>query len=152
MANLSAPAKTGHGATVTFDDGGGAQSIVAVRISGLDETLEALDYTNLSTTGSMRKLPADLTDLGEITVDWRWDMLPLSASIDWFPIGTDGELVITMPQWNTASTGGGTITGQAFITGSRSPDLESNVVNEGTLTFTWSNSDDGALSLVPESD
>tara|TARA_Y100001973_G_C5204536_1_gene340462 strand:+ start:307 stop:702 length:396 start_codon:yes stop_codon:yes gene_type:complete len=117
--------KTGTGATVSF--GGALANLLS--ISSAEMEREALDASDLSTTGYMKKIPAGLVDAGEVEVEMYY-----SGSI--VDITGDADtLTVTFP-----AIGGGdakALTGTAFCTSIGYPEAVNDDIMVTTATFTW---------------
>jgi hypothetical protein len=106
-----------------------------VRIDGLSEALEALDWSDLSTTGQQQLIASDLSTIDPIEIEWRWDGHKQTGVGAMTLAGTSVNMTITCPVWSATGLTGTKIIGSGFIVGKTGPTLENNVV--GTGTFMW---------------
>ena len=129
--------KSGNGATLVFAAFGFTPLIVS--IDGLEETLEALQDSDLSTTNYHTMCPADLKEISPMTAVIRWeqnDVAPLSNAF-----ANIGLITLTYALEEGESTAA-TLKGTGFITGRTSPNLANNEIAEGSITFQF----DGKLT------
>ena len=120
-------ADTGNGATLTRS--GFTVDIVGISVGNM--TLDVLDKTLLNDTGHAKKLPADISDAGTITVDYLFD------SDDAIP--TLGEVSSTTITWPlaTGQTTAANLAGTAIVTDIKLPDFRNNELQTAQVTFTW---------------
>lgn len=119
--------KSGNGATLVFAAFGFTPRVVS--IDGLEETLEALQDSDLSTTNYHTMCPADLKEISPMTAAIRWEQDDVPP-ID----GTVGLITLSY-QLESGESTPATLTGTGFITGRTSPNLANNEIAEGSITF-----------------
>lgn len=118
--------KSGNSTTLVF----GTSSFTPVLVSadGLEETLEALQDSDLSTTNYHTMAPADLKEISPLTCAIRWE------NGDVPPIGTVEPITFTFPL-ESGQTVGATLAGTGFISGRTGPNLANNEIAEGSITI-----------------
>lgn len=128
----------GGGATIVF----GTSALVAtvIAIGPIRRTREAMNFSDIATTGYMKKIFADLGDVDAFTVRCRFKC---SAAITQNPalVGATAApetITITFPLEEAELTGA-TIVGSGAITAAETPELENNVVAEATYDVTFDN-------------
>lgn len=133
--------KTGNGATVTIVSAGAdAFSLDVKGISALEETIEALEDSDLSST-QMEYCAADLAELGQINLRVRWDNSKVAGTqVD---LGHSSTIVVTFPLLPGEVTAA-TLTGTGFIAGRTGPELENNQIAEGTIAYQFDGGRGGA--------
>ena len=119
---------TGNSATIAFATSGFTPTIVS--IDGLEETLEALENSNLSTTNYKTMVPADLKDISPVTVAIRWD------NGDIPPLGTVELMTTTFPLESGESVAA-TFTATGFLTARSGPNLANNEIASGSITIQY---------------
>ena len=121
---MAVTAKTGTGTTITSTG-------FTMKVIGVDPfsiALDALDASNMSSTDFLEKLPADLADLGEMSLEVEFD-----SGFDIFTLVGVAQL------WTINPGGRGTghlIKATGFVTGYQGS-LPLNAVATGTVTITW---------------
>ena len=124
-------AQTGNSATIAFGTTGFTANYT--RIGGTGTSRESLEVSHLGTTVHKEFTPDDLSDPGEMTVEFQWDQ---SAST-FPPINSAAETVtVTYPLKSGESTAA-TLSGSAFLTKSTSPDLVNGEIMMGEATIKW---------------
>ena len=119
--------KSGNGATLVFTGIGFTPLVVS--IDGLEETLEALQDSDLSTTNFHTMCPADLKEISPVTAAIRWaqgNVVPMTGAVG---------LITLSYQLEDGESTPAALTGTGFITGRTSPSLANNEIAEGSLTF-----------------
>lgn len=120
---------SGNSATITF--GTSTFTPIVVSIDGLEETLEALQDSDLSTTNTHTYVAADLRELAPLSATIRWEQNDLP------PIaGVSETITITYARESGESTPA-TLAGTGFLTSRRSPDLANDTIAEGTITIQY---------------
>lgn len=118
---------TGHGASIVF--GTNAYVFDWTSIDLGSQSQPAVDITNLAST-SREKMSGDLVDAGSTSLSFIFDQgddLPAFSS--------DETVTITVPS-GTAGTAA-TYAGTAFVESVDLPSLETEGLQEGSLTLTW---------------
>jgi hypothetical protein len=118
--------KSGNGAAFTFGTSGFTP--LAVSIDGLEETLEALQDSDLSTTNYHTMCPADLIEISPFTAEIRWEQGDIP------PLGTV-ELITLTYQLETGESVAATLTGTGFLTSRVGPNLANNEISSGSITI-----------------
>lgn len=120
---------TGHSATVTFTTS--SYSLAARSIQLHAEDAPQVDATHLGTTGTRAYIPADLAELGDLTVEFLFD------TDDGMPtIGVSEQVTVTfklLPGEDTAAT----LAGNASIRNNQWPTLETNEMMVGSIVIQW---------------
>ena len=119
--------KSGNGATLVFTASGFTPLVVS--IDGLEETLEALQDSDLSTTNYHTMCPADLKEISPVTAAIRWEQDNVA------PIAGGVGLITLTYQLEDGESIPATLKGTGFITGRTSPSLANNEIAEGSITF-----------------
>lgn len=122
-------ADTGNTATWTF--GTTSFSVNAERINGGEKTLESIEDSHLGTTGNKTFIPSDLTDDGEIQVEFQYDGGIAEPALGAVETGT-----MTFPIL-AGDSAGATLAGTGFLTNFRRPTLENGQKQMGSFTFKW---------------
>lgn len=117
---------TGNSTTIAFATSGFTPSVVS--FDGLEETLEGLIDSDLSTTNYETMVPADLIAVSPMTATIRWD------NGDVPPLGTVELITITFPLESGESTGA-TLAGTGFISGRTGPNLVNNTIAEASISI-----------------
>ena len=149
MTAVDAPAKTGNGAAISWTSAPyNTFAGKVIRIDGLSEALEALDWSDLSTTTQQKLIASDLKVMDPLEIEWRWSGHATQGygSVD--PVETSANITITMPVWSSTGVTGTKIIGSGFVLSCTSPTLENNVV--GTGTFMWQMDGITAVTVTPE--
>ena len=116
---------SGTGATLTL---GGSAFVANIKtINGVEITREALDDTTLATSGDfMTSVAAELSELGEVEVTFLFSdevgMPDITAAA--------ASAVLTWPQGSLTTAAN--LTGTAFATSVKYPDLANNTLQEAT--------------------
>jgi len=111
----------GTGTTITFDTGFMANLL---SVTPFDVTREALDTSNMSTTGARTKIPGDLHDWQALSAEIQFDV------DDQPPIDQAAEdVTVTFPD-------GGSVAGSAFMTG-MSATVEMEGIMTASVTIMW---------------
>lgn len=124
-------AQTGNSATIAFATTGFTANYT--RIGGTGTSRESLEVSHLGTTVHKEFQPADLSDPGELTVEFHWDQ---SAST-FPPINSPEETVTVTYPLKSGETTAATLSGTAFLTNSTSPDLVNGEIMMGEFTIKW---------------
>ena len=119
---------TGNGATLAFTTHSGAYKYAILTLP--EETLEALEDSDLSTTNHMSFCPSDLADGGELTAEYIFDTL----NQDEPPVGTLDDITITFPLGDGEQTAAKFVA-SGFITSLTRPVLENGTIARGTFVF-----------------
>ena len=119
-----------------------APSIISIEIPGY--TLEALDDNDLTTTGFMQKVPADLQDIEEMTLEVRLpddsqgrftnvvaDLLVSGVHMD----PAVGTVTISFPAGTAGDGTDPTLAATAFVTGFKPNPLNNEDRRTGTITL-----------------
>jgi hypothetical protein len=125
----------GTGATITFGTSSWAASIVSMNHSGMDRP--SIPTSHLGTTVWNTFVAGDLTDPGELEIEYQADTSSVaSTGTKYPPIAKVAETVtVTLP--TTATSGNATFAGSGFVT-SCSPftiPLEELMVGSCTVKF-----------------
>ena len=123
---------TGHGATAAFSSSTGYDNYLFTTIGLGGSTIPTIDTTHLGTTGFRTYIPGDLKDTNEISFGFRFD--PEDQSAATLPVGTVQTLTITWPNSGGLATEA-TLTGTGFVTDYQFPELTTDTVQDGTMTF-----------------
>lgn len=118
--------KSGNGATLTFATSGFTPLVVSM--DGLEETLEALQDSDLSTTNYHTMCPADLKEIAPFTAEIRWEQDDIP------PLGTV-ELITLTYQLESGESVAATLTGTGFMTSRTSPALANNEIAAGSIAI-----------------
>lgn len=123
---------TGHGATVTFGTTSWSGKLLGIP-TNLQRTRPRVETTYLGTSNNRTYMPGDLDELGEITLDVLFEgTLGLPAT------GTAAETItITFPLPGGGAATAPNIAGTGFITGTSMPALQTGVLQQGQITFTF---------------
>ena len=124
MANVATD--TGHGATIVF-----GTSAYALNWTGIDpgeKVREAVSTTHLASTNPTF-MPGDLTEHGDIEVDFQWDPKTTAA-----PAPTTAAETVTIT-WPIVTSAGATLAGTALITKVKYPPLQTNTIQMGKMTI-----------------
>lgn len=134
--------QTLHGTTIAFATSGFTASVT--RINGTSMSRGAVEDTDLSTTGQMTFIPADLVDAGEFGLEFHWDQ-----SFSTFPpISAAAETVtISFPLKSGESTKA-TLAGSGFVTAAKGGDAIAGQTDtaKGTMTVKWDGKTDAAYT------
>lgn len=124
-------ADTGNSTTLTLGTSSWAPVIRSFTIG--DMTREALNDSNLATTGQMTFIPSDLVDAGSFDMEVEFD--PSAAAFP--PITSAAETItITFPLAAGDSTRG-TLAGTGFLTRVGGPNIENGNIMVQTVTWKW---------------
>lgn len=125
-------ADTGNGATLAFANDSFDAAIVNASVGS--RSLGMIDKSDLSTTGNMVKLAADLVDQGPITGEYLVDVTASSKFAPSIGPGFNDTLTITFP----GQLGGAdaTYAVSGHITDIDGPNIENNTLMRGTFEFT----------------
>lgn len=126
-------AVTGNGTTVAWETTSFSTAPLYRSIEGIEQTLGVLDNSDLSTTTYMSKLPADLQDFGDITLNCYVNMTEISTVEA--AIGTVQTLTLTLPEDNAAGNAP-SILYDGFISGYSIPTIANNEIVDAVITFT----------------
>lgn len=129
---------TGHGTAVTtFPDSGFTASFIS--IGGFEQSREALDTSHLGTTTYRTKVPGDLVEPGEFTMELFFNAEDHGTTDDLPPISAAAETItLTLPL--TAASGTTTkanFTGSGFVTSWTSPELATDDLMKTSVTIQW---------------
>jgi hypothetical protein len=131
MAVTAVP-DTGHGASVTFGSTSWSGKLVDVP-TNLQRTRARVQTTHLGTSGAHTYMPGDVDELGEITLDVLFEGKTGLPST-----GTAAETItITFPLPGGGAAVAPNIAGTGFITAISFPPLQTGVVQQGSITFTY---------------
>jgi len=134
-------ADTGQGASVTLATTG---SVGAVRSITLPEfVIEALEDHDLSTTGFKTKIPTDLADPGEVTLEILWDN---SVNTEVPSIGVAETVTVTWPIVTSTNTTAGKLEGTGFISSVKLPDMNTGELQVATITVMFDGKTDPAFT------
>lgn len=118
---------TGHGATIVFADNTYAFNWTSIDLGS--QSTPSVDITNLAST-SREKMSGDLVDAGSATVNFIFDQ---GVAL---PAFNDSETVtITLPSGSAGTAA--TYAGNAFVESIDLPSLETDGLQEGSLSITW---------------
>jgi len=120
---------TGNGTTATF-----ATTAITVNIVNIDEgtgEVTDVDTSHLGTTGSMTFIPGDLTNEGEVSLNFQID-----TTEDQFPIKKVDTLTITYAQ-RADETLPATRVGSGYFKSVQQPTEENDTLMVGTVVFKW---------------
>ena len=120
---------TGNQSTFVLTSAGAVGT--AKMINPGEETIEALEDSDLSTTNQKTFQPDDLSDPGEGTMTYFMDTAATQIAV-----GAVDTLTITYPQ-RTGETAPATEAGTVIITGNQKPTLANGQLQEGELKFKW---------------
>jgi len=118
---------TGHGATIAF-----ATSSYAFDWTSIDlgsQSKPSVDITNLASS-SREKMAGDLIDAGSATVAFIFDQ---AAALPSFT--TEEAITITLPSGSKSTAA--TYVGTGFVESVDLPSLETEGLQEGSMTITW---------------
>ena len=129
----------GNGAVLTF-----STSSVAVAVTKITTgrwSRSRIDCSGLEDEGSRKYLPGTLYDHEEITIEGFWDAeedlpLALDATSAYHEFPTAETATITWPLGSGEGTAA-TLVGSGFITGVTFPEFEDDVLQAGSMTFSW---------------
>lgn len=124
-------ADTGNTTTVTFGTSSFAPVIRSVTLG--EQTREALNDSNLATTGQMTYIPSDLIDAGGFSMEIEWDQ---SAGV--FPPMTAAAETITVTfPLKTGEATRATVAGTGFLTSLSGPNIENGTIMVATVGVKW---------------
>tara|TARA_R100000664_G_scaffold10361_1_gene17141 strand:+ start:1275 stop:1685 length:411 start_codon:yes stop_codon:yes gene_type:complete len=124
-------AQTGNSATITFGSSGFTASYT--RLGGTATNRDSLEVTHLGSTTYKAFQPDDLSDPGEMSVEFQWDQ---SAST-FPPINAVAETITVTYPMKSGETTAATLSGSGFLTNSTSPDLVNGEIMSGEATIKW---------------
>ena len=129
---------TGHGATLTFD----SNTVSIISMSGFEQSREALDTSHLGTTDYRTKIPGDLAEPGEFTVEFFFDPTAAwSAVADEVPPIEEEDVAETCTVILPISVSGNNTnaqwTGNGFITNWTTPELVTDSLMTSSVTIQW---------------
>lgn len=127
MAN--AQVDTGHGATATFSVGAHSYNITGIDLG--EETLGKVSTDHLLVTGNKTYMPEDLAEPGEVVMPYQFDNEAAQLAK-----GVVETLTITLPM-GSGQTTAATWVGSGFITNIKRPNLQTNVIQDGQITFAF---------------
>ena len=119
MPALTVPV-TGNGATVS---GLGLTTLIK-KISGFDFTLDTLEISSLSSTGTKKIVKSDLANNPSVTVECYWTGAAITLG------GSSSTFTITYP-------GAGAFAGTGIVTAVKYPDAENGTIMTGSYTVTF---------------
>lgn len=121
---------TGHGATLTMATSG--FTALFTTLGGFEQAREALDTSHLGTLDWRTKIPGDLVDPGAISGTFWYD-------VDSQPpiTGAPEEITLTFPLTDPVKTNAAKVVGDAFVTNSGTPSLETDTLMAGEMEVTW---------------
>ena len=132
----------GTGATVTFTTSSWAANITALRHTGIERV--AVQTSHLGTTNWHTKIGGDLTNPGQLEIDYQMSTASSATTGVKLPPITGGKVAETVTIEFPATTATGmTIAGSAFVT-SMSYEVPLEDVITGSFTVDFS----GALSFT----
>lgn len=120
---------TGHGATATFSVGAYSYNFTSIDLG--EETLGKVASEHLATTGNKTYIPEDLGDPGEVVIPYQFDSeaaVPTKGALE--------TLTVTLPLASGQSTGA-TFVGSGFVTNVKRPNLQTNTIQDGQITFAF---------------
>lgn len=123
------PADVGTGSSITFGTSSFDGEVLSISANGM--TRPVIDTTHMETEDARTKMPGDLVDSGDVTVEIQFD--PNNPP----PIDAAPETItITFPV-ATGDLSGATLAGTGFISSTNwTAPLEDKMV--GSYTITWS--------------
>ena len=129
MANTTVD--VGTGATLTL-----ATSLLVVNWTSMalgTKSIDVIDTTHLGTTGNKTIMGGDLTNPGEVTLEFQWD------SENGPGVSNVSELLtVTFPRLNPPNTvSAATYAGTGILTSITYPTLGVEELQTGSLTFTF---------------
>lgn len=133
-------ADTGQTTTIAFGTSAFAPVVRSITIG--EQTREALNDSNLATTGQMTFIPSDLVDAGGFDMEIEFD-----PSIAFPPItGAAETITITFPL-QPGDTVRGTLAGTGFITRVSGPNLALGEIMVATISVKWDGKTDVVLTV-----
>ncbi len=130
---VTAKPDTGHGASITFGTTSWSGSVIGIP-TNLQRMRQRVETTHLGSGTTRTYMPGDADELGEITLDVRFATatgLPATGA-------APETITITFP---LAPGGGGAtaanIAGTGFITMTQFPPLQTGVLQQGQITFSF---------------
>lgn len=119
---MAQPIQTGHGVTISFTGFTG----YLISLDGAELTREALDASYMGTVDYRDKVPGDLVDPGQSTLEFFYD------TDEQPPItGAAATATITLPD-------GATIARSGFFTSFKEPQWQTDTLQRATGVITWS--------------
>ena len=137
MANTAVD--IGTGASAVF-----GTSSIAVNWTSMalgTKSIDIVDTTHLGTTGNKTVMGGDLTNPGEVTMEFQWDS---EAGPD--PSNVAEVLTITFPTHTANTTSAATYAGTGLVSSITYPTLGIEELQTGSLTFTWDGATDAAYT------
>lgn len=125
----SASIDTGHGATAVFSITAITSSFTSIDVG--NKAKGKIETTHLGTTGNKTFMPEDLDDPGEVTIPYHFDAEaaePATGSVE--------TLTVTLPL-APGQTTAATLAGTGFITNVKRPNLQTNTIQDGSITFAF---------------
>ncbi len=120
---------TGHGSTITLSSSG--SSFNWTSIDPGEQSLGKVATSHLGTTGFAEFIAEDLTDPGEVTIEFQYDNEATQPSE-----GTGETLTITFPL-GSGQTTAATLVGSGFIMRNKRPPLQTNTIQSGQMVFAF---------------
>ena len=134
---MAIPVYTGLGLNVTVFNGVATIANWRFRsVSGVGETIEVLEDTDLQTTDFMKWVPAALKDSEPLVFETYWEMAEPFPLVGEAPLGTPPDLSFTLPvQEGNPTATVGTFAASGFIISANSGTLVPNERTIGSITF-----------------
>lgn len=124
-------ADTGNSTTIAFGTSSFAPKVRSITIG--EQTREALNDSDLSTTNQMTFIPSDLIDAGGFTMEVEWDQ-----SFAVFPPMTANPETITISfPLKSGQSVRGTLAGSGFLTSLSGPNIENGSIMVATIGVKW---------------
>jgi len=145
MANTTVD--IGTGASCVFSGAGAI--ILALNWTSMalgTKSIDVIDTTHLGTTGNKTIMGGDLTNPGEVTLEFQWDSEPIATNVTPNVSNVSQTLTITFPTHTLNTTSAATYAGTGLITSVTYPTLGIEELQTGSLTFTWDGLTDAAYT------
>lgn len=140
---------TGQGATIIIQDASDTSvqpCMGCPRSIQLPElTMESIDTTCLDSTGFMRRIPADVSDPGQIEATFVYDAAK-SGATQLFTDGQQLDISIVFPPSRDTTTTPASFTASGFVSSLGLPSMESNTLMELTLSIQLDGADGPTLT------
>jgi hypothetical protein len=126
MANVKVD--TGHGASLVLSSTAYSFNWTSMDLG--EAVREAIPDHTLATSNWLTTRPADLSDPGSVTLPFQFDPGTAIADVN----GATQTATITFPM-ASGQTQAATLAGTGFITNVKRPNLQTNVIQDGSITF-----------------
>jgi len=146
MANTAVDIGTGASLAIT---GAGSSPLLLNWTSMAlgTKSIDTIDTTHLGTTGNKTLMGGDLSNPGEVTLEFQWDTEPVATNAYTPAVSNVSQtLTITFPSHTQNTTSAATYAGTGLLTGLTYPTLGVEELQTGSLTFTWDGITDAAYT------